>query len=58
MGNSGKKATLEDVAFDMKFAAKQMNRQSDKLQGMEAQERKKIMTVSLSTFLTFPLSRL
>jgi len=45
MGNGAKKPTLDDVAFDMKFASKQMNRQSEKLQQMEATERKKIVAV-------------
>ena len=45
MGNSKPKPTLQDVAFDLKFTAKQMDKQSHKIENLEKAERKKIIDV-------------
>ena len=54
MGNKQKKPDLMDVAIELKMTARQMERQSQKLEQQEKAERKKILDVRLScTWETF-----
>jgi hypothetical protein len=46
MGNSKPKPTLQDVAFELKFTSKQLDKQSAKIESLEKAERKKIVDVS------------
>ena len=55
MGNSGKKPDLQDVAIELKMTARQLEKQSQKLEQGEKAERKKIVDVHISFPLT-PLS--
>jgi hypothetical protein len=48
MGNKQKKPDLMDVAIELKMTARQMERQSQKLEQQEKAERKKILDVSYS----------
>lgn len=45
MGNKQKKPDLMDVAIELKMTARQMERQSQKLEQQEKAERKKILDV-------------
>ena len=47
MGNAAKKPDLLDVAMELKMSARQMERQSQKIEQLEKVERKKIVDVNI-----------
>lgn len=49
MGNGQKKPDLLDVSMELKMTARQMERESQKLEQLEKAERKKILDVSVAT---------
>ena len=51
MGNSKPKPDLQDVAIELKMTARQMEKQSQKVEQMEKAERKKIVDVLIIIYL-------
>ncbi len=52
MGNGQKKPDLMDVAIELKMTARQMERQSQKMEQQEKNERKKIVDVRSIYFIS------
>ena len=51
MGNGQKKPDLLDVSMELKMTARQMERESQKLEQQEKAERKKIVDVRIQTII-------